>query len=166
LAFAIVSYEEIIPGEGISPLFGTIVLYDQLRKNLLNKNPNLCYRLISNIIAVEFTESGTTAKSARHCCEPNAEFVIKVLLSGELIPLLQATKTIRAGEEITVDYARHSNPKLFKIKVLSISDFAVSDCAAAQTVVALLTWRQHPMTSPPHLVSSSLVNFPASVFDS
>lgn len=44
-AFAIVSDEEIIPGEGISPLFGTIVLYDQLRKNLVKKNPNLCYCL-------------------------------------------------------------------------------------------------------------------------
>jgi hypothetical protein len=46
--FPVISEETITEGQGISPLYGTVVLVEHVRANLLKKIPNLSYRLISN----------------------------------------------------------------------------------------------------------------------
>ena len=128
--FQVISEEKIAAGQGISPLYGTVVLVEQVRDHLLKTVPNLSYLLISNTIAVEFTNSGTTAKFVQHSCHPNAEFVIKELPSGELVPLLQAKTQIEKCEEITVDYARHSDPKLFQIGTTNRKKPTTCNCGA------------------------------------
>jgi hypothetical protein len=124
----------IAAGTIVAPFCGTVVCRDDLH-TLREDNPTLnwMYFHINDFFVVDATVSGATARFATHSCDPNCKMVIGTNQSNEIVPQLVACRDIIPGEEITRDFAFHSDPKLLRVnhsdkKVLTPCNCESSKC--------------------------------------
>ena len=124
----------IAAGTIVAPFCGTVVCRDDLH-TLREAHPTLnwMYFHINDFFVVDATVSGSTARFATHSCDPNCKMVIGTNQSNEIVPQLVACRDIIPGEEITRDFAFHSDPKLLRVnhsdkKVLTPCNCESSKC--------------------------------------
>ena len=56
-------------------------------------------------VVIDATYTGSIARFANHCCEPNCKFEEFQLMDSEYdVVFIVATRDIKAGEELLVDY--------------------------------------------------------------
>lgn len=90
-------------GQEIGPYPGRRYAADDARADW---NDQLTYLFgLSDGSMIDGAQGGNATRHLNHACEPNVEAVESYDLAGDLVVGIKATRRIRVGEELLLDYA-------------------------------------------------------------